>query len=181
MKKGQQFVSKDRLPPSIGIEVTVPRIVLPSPLKESTEAGKTESGEVGEVQEQVRLLPLDNPLATQPRTNVEDAIVADSPATYISRRGLFHLFHLKVENIQQKSYLLQILRPRSPGKRSEQRKQEELCITDELSFVLDYQQGSSEKSTGASAVIHAPGPHYITIHLNEDGSPASYSIDGVEG
>ncbi|GHO96898.1 hypothetical protein KSF_069460 [Reticulibacter mediterranei] len=150
------------IPRPIHLEVTVPYIALPS----VTEQTGTDEAEA--MTEQVYLL------ATGPSTQ----LVAGSwekPATYTTRKGLFHLFQRTAELLPNTRYLLQILRP------SWTSKPEELpslpILTDEFAFSLVYHQAGSEEP---KASIQA-GSARIVIQLDEEGIPNSYRVDEVEG
>lgn len=114
--------------------------------------------------EQVRLL------ATDPSPRVLEG-AWEEPATYTTRKALFHLFQRTVELLPNTRYLLQILRP--PGKEGASAP----VLTDEIAFSLAYQlAGSEEPETG----IHAGSTH-IAIQFDGEGLPNSYCVDEVEG
>jgi hypothetical protein len=118
--------------------------------------------------EQVRLL------AADPSTRVV-AGNWEEPATYTTRKGLFHLFQHTAELLPNTRYLLQILRPSRTSKAEERTSQP--VLTDELTFSLIYHLAESEEP---EAGIQA-GSTRIVIQFDEEGIPNSYRVDEVEG
>jgi hypothetical protein len=150
------FCVSNDIPRPIHLEVTVPHIALPSM---SELAGEAEAA-----MEQVRLL------ATDRSSHVLEG-AWEEPATYTTRKGLFHLFQRTVELLPNMRYLLQILRP--PGTEGAATP----VLTDEIAFSLAYQlAGSEEPETGIQA-----GSTLIAIQFDEEGLPNSYRVDEVEG
>jgi hypothetical protein len=118
--------------------------------------------------EEVRLL------ATTPSTRLVDGSW-EEPATYTTRKGLFHLFQRTAELLPNTRYLLQILRPPGTGKPEELARKP--VLTDEFAFSLAYQfAGSEEPEAGIQA-----GSTHIVIQFDEEGIPNSYRVDEVEG
>jgi hypothetical protein len=118
--------------------------------------------------EQVRLL------ATGPSARLVGGSW-EEPATYTTRKGLFHLFQHTAALLPNTRYLLQILRPPQTSK------PEELAplpvLTDELIFSLAYHLAGSEEPESS---IQA-GSTRIVIQFDEEGIPNSYRVDEVEG
>lgn len=163
----------DRHPP-IGLEVTVPRIVLPSLTGTSTQ---DDTEKVGTSVAQVRLLPVE---ADTSRRSLTPPVVADEASTYTTRTGLFHLFRLKATPEQGRAYLLQILRPRKiqPQTRAVQ---EDIKVTDELVFTLEYRHTTENDPAYSTHTGLIPGQHHVVIVLNEDDMPGNCTVDGAEG
>jgi hypothetical protein len=160
-RERRQGVSSD-IPRPIHLEVTVPHIALPSVSEQ------TGTNETATMIEEVRLLAT-APSAQPVAGNWEE------PATYTTRKGLFHLFQRTAELLPNTRYLLQILRPPWTGKPEELAPQP--VLTDEFAFSLAYRlAGSKEPEAGIQA-----GSTHIIIQFDEEGIPNSYRVDEVEG
>lgn len=160
----------------ITIEVTVPRIVLPS-LNEQSQAEDAEQGGMG----QVHLL-LDNSQRRRPSGDLQET--AGDASTYTTRTGLFHMFRLQTVLTQKKNYLLRILhqwQDRKRGLHPIGEGKKAFRIVDELAFTLEYHNVTHSGTAPPPQTAITPGRNRLVIMLNEEGIPCAYSIDGAEG
>jgi len=179
-------------PPVVNLEVTVP--VLPTglhrhgPMQESATSQYSESIESEEV-EQVRLVPIGlqkDPSLHQPREQAID----DVPARMI-HSILFRVFHLTVPALGQ-PFLLQVLRRYNEyiGKKRRKRNlikednahARQLYVTGAMAFSIEFRSSSEivETTVAVSTPALIPGLNHVVIYLDNEGTPADYSIDGAE-
>ncbi len=178
--------------PVVNLEVTVP--VLPTglhrhgPMNVSATSQYSESIESEEV-EQVRLVSIGlqkNPSLHQPREQAID----DVPVRMI-HSILFRVFHLTVPAHGQ-PFLLQVLRRYNEyiGKKRRKRKQakednahgRQLYVTDAMAFSIEFCSSSEivETTVAVSTPALIPGLNRVVFYLDNEGTPAGYSIDGAE-
>jgi len=179
-------------PPVVNLEVTVP--VLPTglhrhgPMQVSATSQYSESIESEEV-EQVRLVPIGlqkDPSLHQPRERTID----DVPARMI-HSILFRVFHLTVPALGQ-PFLLQVLRRYNEyiGKKRRKRNlikednahARQLYVTGAMAFSIEFRSSSEivETTVAVSTPALIPGLNHVVIYLDNEGTPAGYSIDGAE-
>jgi hypothetical protein len=167
----------------ISLEVAVPYIVLPS-LTGETQAGQ--SIDAAEVQTQVRLLPVEHNKPHRPGSTLEQSTSVSETATYTTKQGLFHLFRIATTLLPGQTYVLQILRQREqrqPSGRRNRQDQQRAGVTEESAFT--FQCGhvladTTDDTIQSSKKTLFPGRRHITINLDEEGAPSSYSIDSAE-
>jgi hypothetical protein len=176
----------------VNLEVTVPSIILakdpprPGWRGTATSEQSSEHSQREDVGEQVRIVPLDQPAARysaiqQEGTSAESRMVHTMP---------FRLFRLKVPK-QAQSFLLQVFRRRgrfisekrqkTPGSDSES-----LYLSDEMALSIEIRHAGEPDKAPTEPTITSPAPSIIAgknrviLYLNSEGTPESYSIDGVE-
>jgi len=173
----------------VRLEVTVPRIDLPE--LQTPQAAKTYMGQGArptaglghsskqgnEVEGQIRLLFQETSQFREHHSTIDatSRMVHTLP---------FRLFQMTVPMPGRVSvYALHILRWRHWFSSSRKHNptvsghgNEQMHITDELLFSLEFQQPDTP-STGASLT---PGMNQVVILLDSDGVPVSYCIDGAE-
>lgn len=157
--------------PKIQLEVTVPRILLPTVDQQPESEQKSTSNE-----ETVRILPIETQSQSQVQQSPEGQV-----STYAIQRGNFRLFRLNNLSIQGKAILLQILRQWQRSHLSQQSIEQDsdpFWVTDELTCTIEYHHSTSQNSSSHLELI--PGHNRVAIVLDEDGIPISYSIDGAE-
>jgi len=177
----------------VNLEVTVPRIILakgtPHPAWSGTAKGEqsSEHSQREDVGEQVRIVPLDQPVPQhsalrQEGTSAEPRMVHTMP---------FRLFRLKVPN-QVQSFLIQVFRRRrfisEVGPKTPRSDIESLYLSDVMAISIEIRHSAEPGSESGKAkpTITTPalpiiaGKNRVILHLNSEGTPESYSIDGVE-
>jgi len=158
---------------TIQVEITIPRIVLPSPTKELTSG----DDQTTDAMEQVQLLPLRQKKVPPSQYPQLPQNSESETKTYAAHQRLFHFFRIKTTVTAGQTYVLQILRRvriHRPYKDLDQ--QSSLHITEKLSFTLD--TTDSEMLSSEKHIV--PGLNHIAIDLNENGVPSNYTIDGAE-
>ncbi|MBO0783053.1 MAG: hypothetical protein J2P37_29920 [Ktedonobacteraceae bacterium] len=169
----------------IQVEVTVPRIALPT-FASSGDATYhrspvSESASIDADLEQVRLHVIDTPGQSTPQPAY--GMKENKALTYASKRGPFRLFHLRYFFKQGQGLLLQILRHyqhrRAHSLSGENRLMPaNMHVDDELICLLEYRSASSKQIVTPIEII--AGIKRVVIMLNEEGIPNSYTIDGSE-
>jgi len=175
----------------VNLEVTVPRIILakgtPHPAWSGTAKGEQSSKhwQREDVGEQVRIVPLDQPVPQhsalrQEGTSAEPRMVHTMP---------FRLFRLKVPN-QVQSFLIQVFRRRrfisEVGPKTHRSDIESLYLSGEMAISIEIRHIGKPGKVPAGPTITTPalpiiaGKNRVILHLNSEGTPESYSIDGVE-
>jgi hypothetical protein len=176
----------------VNLEVTVPRIILakdpsrPGWRGTTTSEQSSEHSQSEDVGEQVRIVPLDQPAARLSALQLEGTSAESRMIHTIS----FRLFRLKVPN-QAQAFLLQVFRrrgrfisekrPKPPGSGIES-----FYLSDEMALSIEIQHTGEPDKTPTEPTITTPAPPIIAgknrviLYLNSEGTPASYSIDGVE-
>ncbi len=178
--------------PVVNLEVTVP--VLPTglhrhgPMQGSATSQYSESIESEEV-EQVRLVPIGlqkGPSLHQPR----EQAISDVPARMIHSLR-FRVFHLTVPALGQ-PFLLQVLRRYNEyiGKKRRKRNlvkednahARHLYVTGAMAFSIEFRSSGEivETTVAVSNPALIPGLNRVVIYLDNEGTPAGYSIDGAE-
>lgn len=157
--------------PSIDLEVTVPRIILPSidvdRLKDTVKSD--------EELEQVRLSSIDIQDPQRPPQSHEQQCRQGEASTYTSWRGLFRLFRIKAIPMQRWATLVQVLRKSSRQTKSDAA---DFQVTESLPCKIEYQYVTTNNSPLHIEVI--PGLTRVVIVLDEDGIPITYNVDGSE-
>lgn len=182
--------------PVVNLEVTVP--VLPTGLHrhepiQAPATGQDSESNQSEEAEQVRLIGLQqNSSLHQPRE--QRTAIGDVPARMIHSIR-FRVFHLTAP-AQGQPFLLQVLRRYNEytGKKRRKRNQVKehsaharpLYMTDSLAFSVEFRPSSEiiettvAASTPTSTPTLTPGVNRVVIYLDNEGTPAGYSIDGAE-
>ncbi len=183
----------------VNLEVTVPRIVLPSglnrhePMQALATKQESESNESEEV-EQVRLIGLQGDPSLHQSGEQQGGI--GDVWTRMVHTIRFRVFRLTLPMYtEDQPFLFQVLRrwDKYMGKRRRKRNQanvrahaEQLYATDAMAFSVKFRSSSEivETSVAASTAISTPtlipGLNRVVIYLNNEGTPAGYSIDGTE-
>ena len=180
--------------PVVNLEVTVP--VLPTglhrhePIQAPVTRQDSESNESEEA-EQVRVIGLQqNSSPHRPRE--QRTATGDVPARMIHSIR-FRVFHLTMP-AQGQPFLLQVLRRYNEhtGKKRRKRNRAKednagsFSMTDALAFSVEFRSSSEivetpvAPSTPTSTPTLTPGMNRVVIYLDNEGTPASYSIDGAE-
>lgn len=180
----------------VNLEVTVPRIILAKGAPHSSWSGtatgeqSSEHSQREDTEEQVRIVPLDQPVSQrsalqQEGTRAEQRMVHAMP---------FRLFRLKVPD-QVQSFLIQVFRQRGPYTSTSRPKTprsniESLYHSDEMTLSLEIrhtaepssepERAPTEPAITTPALPIIAGKNRVVIYLNREGTPANYSIDGVE-
>jgi hypothetical protein len=180
----------------VNLEVTVPRIILakdpsrPGWRGTATSEQSSEYSQSEDVGEQVRIVPLDQPTARLSALQLEGT----SAESRMIHTMPFRLFRLKVPN-QAQAFLLQVFRRRGRFINEKRQKTpgsdiESLYLSDEMALSIEIRHtgepGSEPDKTPTEPTITTPAPPIIAgknrviLYLNGEGTPESYSIDGVE-
>ena len=189
---GKAFSVDSDPTPVVNLEVTVP--VLPTglhrhePIQAPVISQYSESNE-GEEVEQVRLVPIGlqkDPSLHQPREQALD----DVPARMLHSIR-YRVFHLTVPAHGQ-PFLLQVLRRYNEYVGKKRRKQNlvkednaharQLYVTGAMAFSIEFRPSSEivETAVAVSTPALIPGLNRVVIYLDNEGTPAGYSIDGAE-
>jgi hypothetical protein len=166
----------------IALEVTVPRIVLPSltpdKLIDDTEIEPAEDAE------QLSLLTTPPQQGDHmPRlTRVTD--ITPEVTTHATITGaIFHLFHLKITVTAGRLYLIRIRHRQKPQKTGPQKDipQQHSPFIDDLACSITFTASTDDSREQPARRLLTPGHHEVVIQLDEEGIPTSYRIDGAEG
>ena len=177
----------------VNLEVTVPRIIpakWPPPGRSGTATGeqRSEHSQSEDVGEQVRIVPLDQPARQHSIPRQEGTLVASRMVHTMP----FRLFRLKVPD-QAQSFLLQVFRRRNRfisevGPKTPRSDTESLYLSDEMALSIEIRHAGepgsepdrapTEPTTPALPIIG--GKNRVVMYLNSEGTPESYSIDGVK-
>lgn len=185
-KKGQNGMGEDVQPvqpvSSINLEVSVPRITLPT-RREKLQHAQNRPIIQGDELEQVRILrPGTQQSATFLQRHEQPEVIAGMASPHENQKGKrrFRMFRLQGLPAQGQALLLQILRP---GRSKTGNPQAQSAPTDELVFSVEFRRLSefSGTSRSESVPVLAPGLNRVVIFLDEENIPCSYSIDGTEG
>jgi len=180
----------------VNLEVTVPRIVLPACLNRhaSMQAQATsqysESNESEDV-EQVRLVLIG--LQQDPALHLSD----EQPGgrgdvwTRMAHSIRFRVFHVTVP-VHAQPFLFQVLRrcnkyfdkrrPKGNNLKEDNVHVEQLYVTNAMAFSVEFRSSSEivETNLAISTPTLIPGLNRVVIYLDNEGTPAGYSIDGAE-
>ena len=177
----------------VDLEITVPRIVLPACLNRhaSMQAPATsqysESNESEDV-EQVRLVPIG--LQQDPSLHLSDEQPGDA-WTRMAHSIRFRMFHVTVP-VHAQPFLFQVLRrcnkyfgkrrPKGTNLKEDNVHVEQLCATNAMAFSVEFRSSSEivETNLAISTPTLIPGLNRVVIYLDNEGTPAGYSIDGAE-
>ena len=170
----------------VNLEVTVPRIVFATPQNRSEQREVSSIQQENEVEEteQVRLLPI--PLGRQQTTasqqRREQQVSSSESSVHMIHSMRFRMFSMKVP---ASPFLLQVLRrywhnhTRNPAKENEQ-----LYVADTSAFTVEFRHQAEPAGTTSVGQLPGslllPGFNHVVIHLDDEGMPSSYSIDGAE-
>lgn len=192
-------------PPVVNLEVTVPRIVLTA---KSSRSGQMEAlatkqqsaSSEEEVVEEVRLLPLESQQNTSLHQHREQQRLGMGDVSRHTIRSIrFRVFRFPVLAGAQ-PFLLQVLRKynRYIGKRrwkwintkENNGGTVQLIVTDAAAFSVEFRQFPESAGVNTAASSSVPGPttpssifptlNQVVIYLDNEGTPANYSIDGAE-
>lgn len=163
-------MSRDKQP-SIDLEVTVPRIILPAIDEEHR---SKETGNSDEELEQVYLSSIDIQDPHQPSLSLGLPQRQGQASNYTSWQGLFRLFQIKNIPLQRWATLVQVLRKNGSRAKGE----EGFQVTENLPCKIEYWHATGDNSPLYIEVI--PGLTRVVIVLDEDGVPITCNIDGAE-
>src|SRR5438105_8565143 len=176
----------------VNLEVTVPRIIPakgpPRPGRSGTATGeqRSEHSQSEDTGEQVCIVPLDQPARQHSIPRQEGTLVA----SHMVHTMPFRLFRLKVPD-QAQSFLLQVFRRRNRlisevGPRNPRSDTESLYLSDEMALSIEIRHTGEPGSEPDRAPTTTPalpiigGKNRVVMYLNSEGTPESYSIDGVK-
>lgn len=192
----RQWSMSSNTPLVVNLEVTVPRIILakgashPGWIGTAADEQSSEHSQREDTEEQVRIVPLDQPVSQhsalqQEGPRAEQRMVHAMP---------FRLFRLKVPD-QVQSFLIQVFRRRGRftsevGLKTPRSNIESLYLSEEMAISIEFRHigeaGSVPGKATAESTITTPalpiiaGKNRVILHLNREGTPESYSIDGME-
>jgi len=176
----------------VNLEVTVPRIIPakgpPRPGRSGTATGeqRSEHSQSEDVGEQVRIVPLEQPARQHSIPRQEGTLVASRMVHTMP----FRLFRLKVPD-QAQSFLLQVFRRSNRlisevGPKTPRSDTESLYLSDEMALSIEIRhtgepdRAPTEPTTTTPALPIIGGKNRVVMYLNSEGTPESYSIDGVK-
>ncbi|HLG61116.1 MAG TPA: hypothetical protein VKY19_04230 [Ktedonosporobacter sp.] len=152
--------------PSIDLEVTVPRILLPAI---DEEHGSKETGNSHEELERVHLYSIDIQDLHRTLRSHEQPQKQGEASNYTSWQGLFRLFQIKNVSLQHWAMLVQVLRKSGNA--------EEFRVTETLPCKIEYHAASDNSPLHIEVI---PGLTRVVIVLDEDGIPITCNVDGAE-
>ena len=156
--------------PSIDLEVTVPRIILPS----IDEERRSDIGNSGEELEQVHLFSIDIQDPHHPQQSHEPPLRQGEASSYTSWQGLFRLFQIKDIPLQRWATLVRILRKSGNQMKPEA---ERFQVAENLACKFEYHAPSDNSPLHVEII---PGLTRVVIILDEDGTPITCNVDGAE-
>jgi len=192
----RQVLMSSDTPLVVNLEVTVPRIIPakgpPRPGRSGTATGeqRSEHSQSEDTGEQVCIVPLDQPARQHSIPRQEGTLVASRMVHTMP----FRLFRLKVPD-QAQSFLLQVFRRRNRlisevGPRNPRSDTESLYLSDEMALSIEIRhtgepgsepdRAPTEPTTSTPALPIIGGKNRVVMYLNSEGTPESYSIDGVK-
>lgn len=193
---GKASVMSSDTPLVVNLEVTVPRIIPakgpPRPVRSGTATGeqRSEHSHSEDVGEKVRIVPLGQPARQHSTPHQEGTLVASRMVNTLP----FRLFRLKVPD-QAQSFLLQVFRRRNRfisevGPKTPRNDTESLYLSDEMTLSIEIRHSGepgsepdrapTEPTTTTPALPIIVGKNRVVMYLNNEGTPESYSIDGVK-
>ena len=187
----RQVLMSSDTPLVVNLEVTVPRIIPAKgqpPGRSGTATGeqRSEHSQSEDVGEQVRIVPLDQPARQHSIPRQEGTLVASRMVHTMP----FRLFRLKVPD-QAQSFLLQVFRRSNRlisevGPKTPRSGTESLYLSDEMALSIEIRhtgepgRAPTEPTTTTPALPIIGGKNRVVMYLNSEGTPESYSIDGVK-
>lgn len=182
----------------VNLEVSVPRIIMPTGWKRSRQGedllatGQHSESSNDEEVEQVRLSAAGLQQTPSPVQQREQRLIsAREVSTRMTHALRFRLFQMTITvPVRGRTFLLQVLRKCSTYIDGERRKRTntnkddehsgQFSITDTSAFSVAFRPLDETAALPSAASPPIAGLNQVIIYLDDEGIPVSYSIDGAE-